>query len=409
MKKILVLLVIYLPMYILAQSNSVYVSDIQLQNKSERWCWSISQDSFGNMLFGVERGVVIFDGTNQELIKTKSLPLAILNNNDNKVWLCGNEYTGVLDYTDEIGYNYLELENKEDIDYNKIFVLNDTVYFISDYEILRYNAKTNQKIDALSTNNLIIDKVVEFNGKLYFIIEYFLHIINNNQLTELDKIDFPVDYFTYGVSINDQTLILGTMGNTYYSFNGKSFKSYELTSPFFDNNMVTSGNLLSDSTIILSSLAGGIAVFDFNKRKILNQVGFFNGLPDDEIRTTFIDRDNGIWVSHEFGISRLDLNQGIESYSYYPGLKGNPIAIKYFDNNLYVGTNDGLFVLDEIKDYDEITVKVKIPSSVNVVIPVNKYQKENSEPDSDDKKGFFSRLLSKKEDTKSSTTPEKVN
>jgi len=377
-----------------AQSSGVYVADIHLLNKADRWCWAIGQDSDKNMLFGVERGVVVYDGTNQTLIKTPFTPYALLyDKNNNKVWVSGSENFGVLEHSYYAKYNYNQLNKRHDNEFKKIHLLNDTVYFISDSLIVRYNAKTLDKIDEYPTKGLIIDEVIEYRGKLYFVIEYFLHIIDNNKLVELTNTDFPVDEFTYGVTINSNTIILGTSDNTTYSFNGKSFYSFTLKSPFFENNMVTNGYYYTDSTLIASSLAGGIAIIDYKKKKVIKQVSYFNGLPDDEIRTVFVDADKGIWLSHEFGISRVDFNLGIENYSYYPGLKGNPIAINYFNQNLYVATSNGLFVLDEVKDYNEFKVKVRVPVNVAVKVPTE----NNKEADSNKKKGFFS-FKSKKAD-----------
>ncbi len=398
MKNLFLIIILCIPSLLNAQSNGVFVSDIHLLNKADKWCWSISQDNNKNMLFGVERGVIIYDGVNQTLIKTPFTPYAILNDkNNNRVWVSGSENFGVLEHSYYGNYNYKLLNKKNNNDFKNIHLLNDTVYFISDSLIIRYNAKTLNKIDEYSTQGLIIDEVLEYKGKLYFVIEYFPHIIDNNKLVELTDADFPVDEFTYGVSIDSTTIILGTADNTTYSYNGKSFSSFVLSSPFFENNMVTSGYYYTDSTLIVSSLAGGIAIIDYKKRKVIKQVSYFNGLPDDEIRAVFVDADQGIWLSHAFGISRVDFNLGIENYSYYPGLQGNPIAINNFNQNLYVATSNGLFILDEVKNYDEFKIIVKVPVNVTVKVP-NKKQDVNKNGNS--KKKGFSLFKSKKKKEK---------
>ena len=381
MKKLLLLLAFCIPKLLVSQSSGVYVTNIQLLNKAEKWCWSISQDDDQN----------IYDGVNQNLVETPITPLNLKYDNANKkVWLSGNETVGVLEPTGYAHYNFKLLSTRYNNEFNKIHLLNDTVYFISDSVILRYDALSLEKIDELYSNNLIIDEVIEYKNKLYFIIDYFLYTISDSKLVEVTDADYPVDEFAYSVSVDSNTLILGTSSNTIYSHNGKTYRSYDLSSPFFKNNQVTNGYYYNDSTIIVSSLAGGIALIDFNKKKVINQIGYFNGLPDDEIRTIFIDKQKGIWLSHEFGISRVDLKLGIENYSYYPGLKGNPIAINYFKNHLYVATNDGLFMLDEIKDYNEFKVKVTVPVNVAVEIPVEVAQEPVVvETTDNNKKGFF--------------------
>ncbi len=413
MKKVILIISIYIPSLIMAQSNSVYVTDFKLLNKAEKWCWAISEDDNQNMLFGVERGVVVFDGINQELIKTPVTPLAMINDtNHKKIWVSGAESAGVLESDKMDHYKYTELESRSENDFTHIFVLSDTVYFISDSLIMRFNAVSQEKIDEFSTGDLLIDEILNFKGRLYFVIDYFLNIIDKDKLVELSNKDFPVDELSFAVTVNTDKAILGTPGNTIYTYNGKNYSISTLSSPFFENNRVTNGYYYNDSLIVISSLAGGVALYDFNKKKIVKQISYFNGLPDDEIRSTFVDNQKGIWVSHEFGISRIDLNLGIESYSYYPGLKGNPIALNYFQNNLYVATNDGLFALEEIKDYNEVEVKVKVPVNVKVEAPVeakvNETQNESADNQNDEKQGFFLFRSKKKKSeskTESKTTP----
>lgn len=409
MKKTLLIIAFAIPYLLMAQSSGVFVSNIKLQNKAEKWCWSITQDNNLNMLFGVERGVIVYDGVNQSLIKTPTTPLALLNDSTNqKIWVAGVEDIGVLEKSNFNQYFFKKIDSRPDNDFTRIHQFNDTVYFISDSLIVRYNALTLEKIDEYSTAGFIIDEVLNYKGKLFFVIEYFLNTIRDNELIELTDSDFPVDEFTYGVSVNENTIILGTNEKTTYSYNGKSFNQFELRSPFFENNRVTNGYYYNDSTIIISSLAGGIALIDYKKRKVIKQISYFNGLPDDEIRTAFIDKEKGIWVSHEFGISRIDLQQGIENYSYYPGLKGNPIALNYFNNNLYVATNDGLFILDEIKDYNEFRVKVNVPVNVSVEIPIENEPKEDFETKEEDtKQGFFRFRKNRNKEPEVKTTKEK--
>jgi len=277
---------------------------------------------------------------------------------------------------------------------------------VSDSVILRYNAQTLEKIDEYSTVGLFIDESIKYKGQIYFIIDYFLHIIKNGVLIELTDIDIPVEEFAFGIAVDSNTVILGTNNNLAFTFDGSGYKTLELKSPFFKNNVVTNGYFYTDSTIIVSSLAGGIAIIDFKKQKIVRQISFFNGLPDDEIRATFIDKQKGVWLSHEFGISRVDFTQGIESYSYYPGLKGNPIALKYFDNLLYVATNDGLFVLDQVKDYKEFEVKINVPTNVTVEVPVaSVVVPDASEQESDNEKKGLWFFKSKKKKSTSTIQP----
>lgn len=405
MKSRLLLLVFLLLVKLAIANNGIYVSNIMLVNKAEKWCWSIAQDASGNMLFGTERGVIVYDGVNQQLVETPSTPMAIKIQHDN-IWICGDEYLGILVKNEFDYYEYQELKTYPNLTFSNIIIHNSLVYFISDSGVILFNTADNKIIEEVYTDDQIIENAVVFKNEVYFLIDYFLYTIKESAFFEQDSDNMPVDEFSYVIAVNDN-LILGTPGKTAYSYSGSSFNPFEIKSPFFDNNLVTNAKKYVDNKILLSSIAGGIAILNYDTKKIETQVGFFNGLPDDEIRTSYIDNNEGIWVSHEFGISRIDVNMGIESYNYYPGLKGNPLAIKYFENNIYVATNDGLFVLDEIKDYNEFTVKVNVPVSVSV--PVKTSQKKHAKA-ADDKgrKGLFGRKSKSKSDEAEKSTNKTV-
>jgi serine phosphatase RsbU (regulator of sigma subunit) len=419
MKTIILSLFMVFSYQLYAQTNGVFVSDFKLNNRAEKWCWAISQDNNKNMLIGVTNGIVVFDGQNQHVVKLPFTPIDILADPANhRFFVCGYEHVGVLNQKAYANYEYTNLLTSDETDYTKLIAFNDTLNVCAQSLLMRFALPSLEKIDSIATDDLIIEQTFQVNKKLYFIIDYFPYIIQNGAFKEVLDVEFPVDEYAYSVPISDDQVLLGTLGNTYYYFNGKNFKTKTIQkNAFFDNNLIVNAEKFNDSTIVLSSLAGGIALFDINKQKIVNQLSYFNGLPDDEIRTFFIDSDGAIWVSHEFGISRIDFEIGIESFSFYPGLKGTPIAVTEFDKSVYVATSDGLFALSEVKDYNEFEVSVSVPVNVVVEVPVSSPVKEsdtdNIEIDAEQKdnsKSLFSFLSKKKRKTEDiATEPDELH
>ena len=97
----------------------------------------------------------------------------------------------------------------------------------------------------------------------------------------------------------------------------------------------------------------------------MNVLNYQNGLPDNEVFAINIDNANGLWLTHGYGISRIDFSLPISDYSHYPGLSGVTTAILSHNNELYVGTNEGVFVLDEVREYDKVDVFYKKPPSAD--------------------------------------------
>lgn len=406
MKKLLYSFLFVLPTMLCAQIKNVYISNYELNNRAEKWCWAINQDQDNLMLLGVANGVVIFDGLNENLIKLPFTPKCIKKDSNQNFWISGYETTGILTKKGYAQYEFNSLNTFEDYEFKEIVNHKNFTYILSSGLILKYNTNQQTLVDSIFIDDGLLNETFVINDKLYFIIDYFLFTIENGKLVENLQADFPVDEFAYTINLSDNEVLLGTYEKTYYTFNGKSFQTKSIKkSAFFDNNLIVKGERYNDSLVILSSLAGGIALFDINKQKVIKQISYFNGLPDDEIRTFFIDKQKAIWTAHQFGISRLDFNLGIENYSFYPGLKGNPLAVNYFENMVYIATSDGLFKLSEIKDYNDFTVSVNVPVNVTVEVPVEKQLNETEEStEQKESKKLFSFLSKKKKETQKTTT-----
>ncbi|MGC9375016.1 MAG: SpoIIE family protein phosphatase [Bacteroidales bacterium] len=138
--------------------------------------------------------------------------------------------------------------------------------------------------------------------------------------------------------------------------------------------------------------------------KIVYTINYQNGLPDDEIYSLGLDNNNGLWLAHEFGISRVDFNLPIREYSHYPGLEGNLIASLWHNNQLYVATNEGVYCLDKVKNYTEVEVLVKIkPKPIKKSTPTQ--IKPETETEQEEKKPIrklFSKLFGPKKQEDSS-------
>jgi serine phosphatase RsbU (regulator of sigma subunit) len=145
-------------------------------------------------------------------------------------------------------------------------------------------------------------------------------------------------------------------------------------------------------------MEGGAVVVERYSGKVMYTINYQNGLPDDEIFAMGLDSDNGLWLSHAYGLSRADLYLPIRNFSIYPGLKGNLITSVWYQNELYVGTSEGVYYLSQVKNYSEVKIPVKVSSSdkESSASNVATTQTEESAPT---RKGIFSKLFGKKSST----------
>ena len=67
------------------------------------------------------------------------------------------------------------------------------------------------------------------------------------------------------------------------------------------------------------------------------------GLGNNTVLSLFEDSGSNVWVGLDNGINCINLDSPIKNYIDYYGELGTVYTTKIFKNNLYVGTNQGLF------------------------------------------------------------------
>ena len=108
---------------------------------------------------------------------------------------------------------------------------------------------------------------------------------------------------------------------------------------------VSSGTILADGRLALGTLDLGVLVLSTDGRHV-DQFSLDQGVIDPAVRSLFLDRDAGLWIGTDGGITRLDPNDGVTIFDRHNGLR-QPIinGIWRHHGRLYVSTLDGLLRL----------------------------------------------------------------
>jgi Signal transduction histidine kinase len=108
---------------------------------------------------------------------------------------------------------------------------------------------------------------------------------------------------------------------------------------------ISSGTLLADGRLALGTLDHGVLVLSADG-KSFEQFSLDQGVIDPSVRSVFLDRDAGLWIGTDGGITRLDPNDGVTIFDRHNGLR-QPIinGIWRHHGRLYVSTLDGLLRL----------------------------------------------------------------
>ncbi|HEU0137941.1 MAG TPA: two-component regulator propeller domain-containing protein, partial [Flavobacterium sp.] len=142
----------------------------------------------------------------------------------------------------------------------------------------------------------------------------------------------------------DGNLMLQTQNNGFYDFaGGKLVKHPTDADALLAQTTIYSSLLLSDGSLALGSISNGIFILsaDGNLKYHITQS---QGLGNNTILSLFEDKDQNLWMGLDNGINCINIASPIKSFTDNTGILGTVYASTVHQGNLYVGTNQGLFV-----------------------------------------------------------------
>ncbi|MCX6328576.1 MAG: SpoIIE family protein phosphatase [Bacteroidia bacterium] len=402
MKRIIALVSMLFVLTVVAAQNGAPLLTNFIQSKDvENQNWAICQDDDQVMLFANRKGILTFDGKDWLTIRIPTIPYTMQKNPaDGRIYIGGDDNYGYLEKDETGSYKYLSLSGDSSGTgiITKIIFNDSLAWFYGEQSISRYNLKTHKhklRLDSESgypfTGMLITPKNTFINVMdkgLYRVESDTLFPIVTGYLTEKVDILFSLPY-------NKNLVLVGLSNGTLSFFDGIKYYDYPIKdNGYLRENILAEGIMLSDTTYAFSTLDGGAIVVEKLSGKLLYTINNQNELPDDEVFAIGSDNSGGLWLSHQYGLTRADLNLPVRNYSIFPGLKGNLSYALMSDNEFYVATSEGVFYLAQVKNYSEVEVLIKNePASAaeaeKVSAGKDQYQQSS-------RKNIFARIFGKK-------------
>jgi serine phosphatase RsbU (regulator of sigma subunit) len=384
-----------------AQKGSPMLSNFTTNRNIENQSWAICQDNNLVMLFANRMGILTFDGEERQTIRIPAIPYSIQKNpNDGKIYVGGDNTFGYLekDATGEYRYVSLPGDSLTSGIITKIIFDGNSAWFYCDQAIIRYNLESRKRdlrIDSKPGNpfsGMMVtakNTFINVSGKGLFRLESdTLFPIVTGYMTEKIDILFSLPY-------NANLVLVGLSNGSISLFDGIKYYDYQVKdSGYLKTNVLSEGITLGDTAYAFSTLDGGAEVVEKRTGKVIYYINNQNELPDDEVFAIGSDKSGGLWLSHQFGLTRADLTLPVRNYSVYPGLKGNLSSALRYNNELYVSTSEGIYYLSEKRNYEGVDIIVKnepqavlIPE-VTAIVPPQTQQNV--------RKNIFARIFGKK-------------
>jgi len=366
----LLIVLLFIQNLIFAQEGYIYLTNYEINEAyADSKIRSIAFDNNSSVLLANRKGVAVFTGTSWR--RVQNIPANVLSiKADSSARLI---YTGL---KDEFGY--ISRNEKGLYQYTQLKQFDEntgefTQIIITTEKILFYSSKSIYIVDKTKLSDisqLNIEKQDEYRGILTRKNNVYINTkskgickLNGQELIQLKEgAKFKNSIVLFSTSCNKVSILIGTNENKLYLFDGKSFKRFSERTQirdFLKENILWDGIDFSDNYFALTTLTGGCVIIDKVYGKIKFNINYMTGLPDDEIYAFSKDKNNALWFSHEHGLSSCDLKLNIRDYTPYPGIYGNINDVLLKGDDIYVASNNGVYVLNEIKNVKEKEILIK--------------------------------------------------
>ncbi|MFP2997007.1 triple tyrosine motif-containing protein [Spongiivirga sp. MCCC 1A20706] len=247
---------------------------------------------------------------------------------------------GILKYTSLS--STVEDQLLEDEEFWNIVSLNEFVIFQSLKRIYIYNTADDSivTIDSETT----ITKIFLFDNTIYF----------HRSGRGIFKIEAGTDVLVFDDPAVKNDEVIQLFGNknqpiVLTKHNGFFKKEEDSLVPdiTFPNNTLKGLSLydgiqLNDGSYLLGSISEGL--FHINRSGDQTvKINQNNGLANNTVLSLFQDIDNAIWLGLDHGISHLNMQSPYAVFEDFNGQLGSVYASIIHEDNLYLGTNQGLF------------------------------------------------------------------
>ncbi len=315
------------------------------------------QDAKGVVYFANKSGVLEFDGRNWGLISTNG-PIFTIATSGQEVFAGGFHGFGklVIGADNVKGYQALSQGQPEATRIFSSLSLKGKVYFANGSAVYVLSAATG-KIESIikAKPKEEFNGLIEITGNAYVKSEDMIYKIEGDKLISPSfpwpdalSIDFTA------TSASNISLLCGSGGRLFLA-SATGLKEINLADKdFLFRNVPVAAAWLSDELIAIGTLRGGVIFINPATGTTQEITNFYTGLPDNEVFAMMADRNQGLWVAHDYGFTRITPFLPFRSYSHYPGLEGKLLCAKTFQGQTYVGTTLGLFTLVRQDEYEEV-------------------------------------------------------
>ena len=320
--------------------------------------WSILQDHRGIMYFGNGDGVLEFDGISWRFIQ---LPKATIVRSLAK-GRSGNIYIG-----SENEFGYLAVDHEQRAAYVSLsktltpgvrdfgdvwctVVADNYVYFSTDKYLFRIVDPIGHDFDSNDVRTWRTNTRFHMAfgvQKQVFVrqVDIGLMTIDMDSLILVPGGEFYRDRAVYAMMPFRKKILIATRSSGIYVYDGKeSILLRTGADALIKDSRVYHGTALPGDMFALATLQSGVIVINGHG----DLVAVWNndsGLQNNTVWTSYVDKNGSLWLGLNSGISKVETPLSLTRFDERSGLEGSVSSITRHNQNIYVSTNLGIYML----------------------------------------------------------------
>lgn len=326
----------------------------QIENEN----FAITQDGKGWMAFANSRGVLKFDGRFWDMVRTPSSAVSITYDETKRRTFVG--CLNGLGYVeeDEYGseqYKSIYMDNTAGHAFSKLTQNSEYLYALSEDMLLAVDKATLSFAGVAAMGNSRFVSLFKIKDEVFVQNQDLqLFLVKNAKVYPAPSSMYIPQRVLFARNAGD-VAILCTEANTLYKSDGSNMVPFLIEGQaYLQSSVAQSMVTLGSNILAIGTIKGGVLLVNAQNGKKIATINYFSGLPDDEVFALGVDGQNGIWVAHEYGMSRIDMRVPFRSFTYYPGLEGHVEAVAEYKSRIYMATSEGLYYLDKVQNLTEL-------------------------------------------------------
>lgn len=313
---------------------------------------AIAQNRLGIMYFGSANGILEHDGANWRhiMVKPGVWVQSIMIDSTGTIYVGAQNEFGYFKNTKNGDMQYVSLSDSlvNEIfpfsDIWKVYQIHGKTLFQSYEYIFLFDGKKTTYIEPTTSfhNSFAIDNEIYVRQR-----EIGLMKLSDKELTMIKNGETFANIGIFGmIKQNDnETLIITYEDGTFLIKNDSITTGNEkINKTLKQTNFKTTNAIMLDSnTLVLGSFNNGFLAID-TCGNIIGRKNINNKLIDNCVNCMFGDREGNLWVTTNKGICNFGNNVNISLYNIDDGIEGSINTIIKFNKRLILGTSNGLFI-----------------------------------------------------------------